>query len=151
MFSCEDVSTRGMIPLYSFLFRSLSASLTKISLPSSFLVVARTIGFLDLRRLLRIWAVVSTCFSRVRLGTRLTSKTTRKPSMFTFPSGISLWSNSFSKPEVENICIKLHRRRYLGNSNVCKNLFSNICHSLILVFVFRIKREKMHLGLIKCI
>lgn len=60
IFSCDDVSTSGMMPLYSFLLRSLSASLLKISLPSSFLVVATTMGFLVFRRLFRICAVVST-------------------------------------------------------------------------------------------
>ena len=99
IFSCDDVSTSGTIPLYSFLLSNLSASLTKISFPSSFLVVARTTGFFVFMRLLRIWAVVSTCFSSVRLGTKLTSNTTKNPSMLTFPSGITLWSNSFSNPE----------------------------------------------------
>ena len=60
IFSCDEVSTSGMMPLYSFLLRSLSASLLKISLPSSFLVVATTMGFLVFRRLFRICAVVST-------------------------------------------------------------------------------------------
>ena len=60
MFSWDEVSTSGMMPLYSFLLRSRSASRLKISLPSSFLVVATTIGFLVFRRLFRICAVVST-------------------------------------------------------------------------------------------
>ena len=99
MFSWELVSTIGMRPLNSFLLTNRSASRMNISFPSSFFVVTTTTGFLDIIRLFRIRADVSTCFSKVLFGTKLTSNTQMKPSILHFPSGINLWSNSFSIPE----------------------------------------------------
>ena len=149
MFSCEEASTNRTVPLYSFRFTSLSASRINISFPSSFFVVTSTTGFFDLRRLFRIWALVSTCFSSVRFGTKLTwnenhidyllikqmffltSKTQMNPSTETFPSGISLWSNSFSIPARKNNFVNKCFTFMLYFKNIfCINLFIHLSTSL---------------------
>lgn len=61
-------------------------------------ILTKITGFLVFIRLLRIAVTTSTCLSTLRLGTTLTSKTHRKPSILIFPSGKTFCSYSFSIP-----------------------------------------------------